>query len=305
MTGHYPGFERFWRVSTVCDALARTESDGLTYAGGTWAAQEASRVCTAILDGNYPHCVQRWLDRQFDANPIDYLKSKEFIDHCKSHAKREQQAAADRGTLTGYVWDMLTDDPTLSVDDSMSFIEERIAQEAETARISMIEYQSAVQMGLIDEKDELLKPKRGYQCSLGEVFPFVLSLITWYPNCPFISRSKQGFLSDDHLMVCGTYDDHGDWDDMRDMVVDVKTSTSSQPKRYHRAQLAAYKSMMNAKHAANVIITPDGVYCRFLDECGERAGYNDFLLALQILKQPSMKNSYKPASFMKPKTKTN
>lgn len=299
MTGAYPGFENYTRVSEVADAVTRLGSDGLMYVGATESCKRAKFIATEILSGVISPEVQKWMDFNDESDPIKYLASDWYMDAVKGGVTRWQQGTADRGTLVGMVWDMLTDDPTLTYEDSIEFIISEMDREAESAKLSKAEYDVSVELGA-NPKD-LDKPKRGYQCDLSDVVPYVNQLVKWFPECPFISKQKQTFLKDDELRVCGTDDDFGVWRD-RPMILDVKTSSQPQPKPYHRAQLAKYWDMRGADpkiDCMNLIITPAGVYPRILTEIGRDTGLQDFNNALNVLRRNGMAGHYLSAQMSK------
>lgn len=299
MNGAYPGFESYTRVSEVADAVTRFGSDGLMYVGATESAKRASAIATEIVDGVISPEVERWMEFANESDPIKYLGSDWFQQSVKGGVTRWQQGTADRGTIVGKIWDLLTEDATVSYDNCVEFAIQEMDREAEESKLSKAEYEVAISLGS-SEKD-LEKPKRGYQCDLSDVVPYINQLVRWFPECPFVSQEKQTFLKDDVLMVCGTDDDFGLWRD-RQMILDVKTSSQAQPKPYHRAQLAKYWDMRGADYEVdcmNLIITPQGVYPRILTTEGRMVGLQDFNDALNVLRRSGMAGHYLSASMSK------
>lgn len=287
-------------MSTVADAIGRTGSDGLMYVGATWASQRAKAIIDELVAGVISPEVESWLAYNDGKEPMDYIASEWFIDSVKAGTKRMQQGAADRGTIVNQLWDELNNGVAMEFDDAIGFVIQKMDEEAEAARLSRIEYEFAVEQGLIDKSDKSAKPKRGYQCELSDVVPYASNLIQWFNSKEnvFIPDRRQVFLSDDDSLVCGTCDDIGTWHGLP-AVSDLKTSTSAQPKPYNRAQIAKYWQMLGGDAnmlAMNIIVTPEGVYPRVLTTQGIIDGLADFDDALRLLRRQSMKGSFKSAS---------
>jgi hypothetical protein len=284
----YPGFHR---VSAVADSVERLSSDGLMYVGATWAAQRALEITIEILDGVISPDVQAWMDWSNDPNPLNYLKSDWFADSIKAGATRMLQAAADRGTITNNVWDALNRGDVTTVNDATDFALQDIEMRGEESKLSRMQWQEAVDMGLVDPKDKNAKPVRNYQCSEIDVIPFVVSLTKWFiEDGTFGSKECQKFLVDEKRKVVGTCDDIGTWGDMP-VVLDLKTSTSPQPKRGARAQVAQYWRMLGSKPDIRpmlLIVTKEKVCPRIFTDKGIKAGLKDFDLALDALNNSSM-----------------
>jgi hypothetical protein len=299
MTGAYPGFEDYTRVSEVADAVTRLGSDGLMYVGATESSKRASAIAIELMDGVISPEVEKWMEFNDESDQLKYLASDWFASSVKGGVTRWQQGTADRGTIVGKVWDLLTSDPTVSYDNCVEFALQDMDREAEESKLSRAEYDVAISLGA-SEKD-VPKPNRGYQCDLGDVVPYINQLVKWFPDCPFVSQQKQTFLKDDILKVCGTDDEFGLWRD-RPMILDVKTSSMAQPKPYHRAQLAKYWDMRGSDpdvECMNLIITPQGVYPRILTQVGREVGLQDFNDALNVLRRSGMAGHYLPAKESK------
>lgn len=150
------------------------------------------------------------------------------------------------------------------------------------------QWDEAAEMGLTmgDEK-----PRRGWQCSFADVLPFAAQLGAWFDTGPdLVIKTLQPQLVCKKSRVAGRPDFLGTWNGLK-VVGDLKTSSSSQPSRYHRCQLAKYAGMARS-NGMNIIVTPTSVWVRVLSPQGKRLGLLDFRLAHAIYKGDSMKGSY-------------
>jgi hypothetical protein len=291
------------RVSTVCDAISRLESDGLVFAGGSWAAKRAIAVAREVFEGTWTP-FQKFQELYDKASPRDYLESDWFKKEIQGGVVQMQQQAADRGTLTNLAWDYLWEAPGAKLPHVIDFVEQCIIERAEQVDLAWQEWQDAVDLGLITPKDKDAKPDRKFQAHLEDVRPFVEQLWKWHKTqSDYEQVSSQGYVENAKLGVCGTYDSVGWWQ-KETVVLDLKTSTSKQPKRSHRAQLSAYRLMLN-EEGANIdsavvlIVTEEGVYPRKISEQGLQAGLLDFNLALSAIKNASMNGSFDSVSKTK------
>lgn len=288
------------RVSSVCDAISRLESDGLVFAGGSWAAQRAQSVIKEVLDGTWAPC-NKFIELYGGSSTDDYLKSDWFRKEVSGGVAQMQQSAADRGTLTNIAWDLFWEHPSTSVSDAMDYLDHEIKARSTAVDLQAKEYEEAVSLGLIDRKDKDARPERKYQAHLSDVEPFVFQLYKWLKEQTIYDQARsQFYLEDPSLGICGTCDSVGLWDG-ETVVLDLKTSTSAQPKRSHRAQLWAYASMLRmagikAQTGVVLIVTAEGVTARRLTPEGLGAGQSDFLLAYSALKNSSLAGSFESAN---------
>jgi hypothetical protein len=123
------------------------------------------------------------------------------------------------------------------------------------------------------------------------VLPFAAQLGAWFATGPDLEVSAlQPQLVCKKSRVAGRPDFLGKWNGLK-VVGDLKTSSSAQPNRYHRCQLAKYAGMARS-NGMNIIVTPTSVWVRVLSPQGKRLGLLDFRLAHAIYKGDSMKGSY-------------
>jgi len=294
----------YTRVSTVCDAISRLESEGLTFAGATWAAERAQHVAGEVLTGNWQN-YSRFIEGGGE-NELGYFKSRWFYNDVKGGVVQRQQASADRGTLCNLLWDAAWEHGIMPPKQAYEFLGDAIETKAEEAKVEYARWQEAVALGLVEGDDG--KPERGYQCTVDEVWQFADPLLRWMREQTIYEQVKsQVYLQDDNLKVCGTCDSVGLWAG-KSVVLDLKTSTSAQPKRSHRAQVYKYGHMLTEngvqiEGGMLLIVTPETVSPRMMTEAGFRAGETDFLLALTILNNSSLKGSFETASQTNKKEK--
>lgn len=287
----YP--DGYIRVSTVCDAISRIESESLSYVGGTWAADRAIAVAKEVFDGSWQD-YSKFLELYPGSTERDFLTSKWFYNDIRGGVTQTQQAAADRGTVTNLVWDFFWENPGASLTEVHNYMEEVYASQREQAKAAYAEYLKFLELGLADSKS---KPERGYQCDLDEVWKYVYTMYKWFKEqTQYVQVASQVYLQDDDEKVCGTCDSVGQWDGMN-VVLDLKTSTQDQPKRGHRAQLSKYAEMLNKngakiESAVVLIVTPEKVVPRMMTPEGFHTGRIDFSMALAILLNGSMRGSF-------------
>lgn len=290
----YP--DGYIRVSTVCDAISRIESESLSYVGGTWAADRAIAVAKEVFDGSWQD-YSKFLELYPGSTERDFLTSKWFYNDIRGGVTQTQQAAADRGTVTNLVWDFFWENPSASDMEVHEFMEETFESQRQQAKAAYAEYIQFVELGLVDAKDKKAKPERAYQCDFDEAWQYVCVMLSWLRNqAQYVQLASQFYLQDDDENVCGTCDSVGLWQGMN-VVLDLKTSTSDQPKRGHRAQLAKYADMLNKngakiESAVVLIVTPEKVVPRMMTTEGFHAGRIDFSMALAILLNGSMRGSF-------------
>jgi hypothetical protein len=262
------------------------------YVGATWASQRAIEIAQELLtDGNVSPEVAKWQEWANEEDAVKFLASDWYADSIKSGATRMLQAAADRGTITNNVWDALNRGEIGNINDATDYAIQDIEMRGEESKLSRAQWQESVDMGLVDPKDKNAKPTRNYQCSEVDVIPFVVSLTKWFlEDGTFGSVKCQEFLVDEKRKVMGTCDDIGTWGEMP-VVLDLKTSTSPQPKRGARAQVAQYWRMLGSKADIRpmlLIVTKEKVCPRIFTDKGIKAGLKDFDIALDALNNSSM-----------------
>jgi len=261
------------RVSTIASCLPQD----MFYAGADMASKGAVKIASDVIKG---HIVVESRER--------WLMSENFAKWVKGEATRQKQAAADRGTIVGWLFDAIVQDGPMGPGDIADWLQGVFDQRPEEAAMRYDQWDEAAEMGLTmgDEK-----PRRGWQCSFADVLPFAAQLGAWFDTGPdLVIKTLQPQLVCKKSRVAGRPDFLGTWNGLK-VVGDLKTSSSSQPSRYHRCQLAKYAGMARS-NGMNIIVTPTSVWVRVLSPQGKRLGLLDFRLAHAIYKGDSMKGSY-------------
>lgn len=261
------------RVSAIADCLP---SD-IFYAGVDMAAKGAVSVATDVIE------------RRIEVESVkDWLRSDNFYKWVKKEGTRQRQGAADRGTIVGWLFDEIVQNGLMDVDDICDWLQGVFDQRPEEAAMRYDQWDEAAEMGLV-KGDE--KPRRGWQCGYEDVLPFAMQLGAWFATGPdLVIKNLQPQLVCKKSRVAGRPDFFGTFNGVK-VVGDLKTSTSSQPSRYHRCQLSKYAGMART-NGMNIIVTPTSTWVRVLSPEGKRLGLLDFRLAHAIYKNGGMAGSY-------------
>lgn len=280
---------KYDRVSAICEVVSNASGDGLYFAGATDAAKGAARMVRDAMDG-VPPCRDAENAIASGGSLSEWMENIDWLVF-KIEASRIRQGYADRGTLVNELFDQLVEAPML-LKEAEQFIEDRIAQRKEEAKMAYREWKDAFDQGLTNEKT---CPVRAYQCEIDDVIPYVHSLVNWWGEDTGIAAYHlQPTVKDEKLKVAGHPDFVGTFAGFA-VVGDLKTSSSSQPNRYHQAQLAAYAKMAGFG-GINIMVTPKGVSMRELKTTGMRRGWADFTNALKLYRNSSMAGSYESAA---------
>jgi len=259
------------RVSAVADCLPQD----MFYAGSDMAAKAAVKIATDVIEG------------RIEVKAKDWLRSQDYYKATKREATRQKQACADRGTIVGLLFDAICEDGPMEPGEIAQWLEQVFDQRPEEVAMNYLEWDEASEMGLTEGD----KPRRGWQCTFEEVLPFAAQLGAWFATGPDLEVSAlQPQLICKKSRVAGRPDFLGKWNGLK-VVGDLKTSSSAQPNRYHRCQLAKYAGMARAA-GMNIIVTKTDVRVRVLSPDGKRAGLEDFRLAHAIYKRGSVAGSY-------------
>lgn len=289
------------RVSRVCDALARLDSDSLVYAGGSWAADRALAINKEVFDGVYPLGADRWCN-QTGLTLTDFLVSNEYKQMVSASVAREQQRAADRGTLTNLALDALIEGHASSLDEMADFVNLEIDRNRVEAESLYSEWKAAFDQGLTTKSQ---RPERGYQASVDDVLPFLDSLLEFWKDSGLYVLESQTFVHDD--LVAGTLDYVVDMAGKR-MIVDLKTRNASTVRCTDYAQIATYTRLYadgmgldpsQMKYGGVLICTPEKTVLRFMSQLGYSQGLKDFALALEIVRTRSTAGMFLSASRTK------
>lgn len=268
-----------WRVSHICDALGRVDSGSLVYAGSNWAADRAVSINRT-------------------AKP-EYIVSPEYKQEIAASVAREQQRAADRGTLTNLVLDEYIAGRVTTIDDAADFIRNEVDRQRVESETEYARWKSAYDQGLTSNDE---KPDRGYQADEDDVLPYVDSLFEFWRESGLYVVESQTFVHDD--LVAGTLDyvvEIGG----KYCVLDLKTRNASQVRRTDCAQIATYTRLYadgmglgadQLKYGGVIVCTPEKTVLRFMSQIGYADGLKDFALALEIIRTSGTAGKFYSAS---------